>query len=243
MEYLKGLVGVLWLINIILLVTYIILEEADGWNVLALIGVTLTGLVPILFRKSEDRDGWAAFVHVISGVIGTAASGLALGYVTQCNKSFENVPIMITAAVINAISGIVAHIAFIPKKSLDDDDRGVAGSSYFKRGQWYLSIATISLIALLGHLYTYSTENFNEYPIVCDSQSHHMYYFISPIVHTVAFIILWFTIESEYFQYFNYIILNIAGVLSMFGANISGFWGDVFIAVLVYIFLALAHLL
>ena len=188
--------------------------------------------------------------HVISGVIGTAGSGLALGYAAQCDKSsYEHIELLIIAAVVNGLSCIIAHIAYIEKPTADygrledyNNNRpfsaGVAGSSYFSRRTWIVGIWAVSWVCLFFHMFTNSN-----YEHVCTNTDHYMWYFLSPVVHIVAFSLLWACIKCMH-SYLLYSIYTAAGVLSMFGAMIThGYWADILLAIVVYLYLALAHLL
>ena len=199
MELLKVSVGILWLINLGLLIWYMVEQEVNGWNVTALVGVALTGIVPMLFGRDKKeyqqldkkREGWATFVHVISGVIGTAGSGLALGYAAQCGKSsYANIELLIAAAVVNGLSGIVAHFAFIDndeRKQIYDNKNGSLAYGCCYRGFWYLLfLAVATLISLLTGVWNHD----NEYKDKCDNEDHYSLYFISPITHLVGSLLL-----------------------------------------------------
>ena len=258
MNILQTSVGVLWVINLCLLIAYMVQQEVNGWNITALIGVALTGLVPIFFRREGDkkREGWAALAHVISGVIGTAGSGLALGYAARCDRSsYDHIELLIIAAVVNGLSCIIAHIAYIEKPTADygrledyNNNRpfaaGVAGSSYYSRRTWIVGICLLSLVCLVGHVEINSNSSSN-YEHVCTNTDHYMWYLLSPVVHFAAFSLLWLSIDCECIGAgLLYSIYTVAGVLSMFGAMIThGYWGDILLTIVVYLYLAGAHLL
>lgn len=239
-----GIVSFLWLINLSLLAYYMIDEEVNAWNITAVVGVALTGIVPALFRrKGAKREGCAAFLHVISGVIGAAGSGLALGYAAQCDKTGRLLDLLLTSALVCAINGVVAHILLIENPTKDRDGWKVAGSSYFPRIFWFLFICLCSIICLIGHVVVITGDD--NYETTCKDEDDYMAYLISPIVHIVAFgLLLYLDYAKMLHPYISYSIFNVAGVLSMFGAMITrGYWGDILLTTVVYLYLALAHLL
>ena len=240
-----GLVSFLWLINLSLLIYYVIDEEVNAWNITALVGVALTGIVPMIFSRcgKEKREGLGAFLHVISGVIGTAGSGLALGYAAQCDKTGRLLDLLIYSAFVCAITGIVAHIMLIEKPTKDRNGREVAGSSFLPRIFWFAFICLCSIICLIGHVVVITGDD--DYETTCKHEDDYIAYLISPIVHVVAFGVLLYLGYAEMLHpYISYSIFNVAGVLSMFGAMIThGYWGDILLTTVVYLYLALAHLL
>lgn len=246
-----GIVSFLWLINLILLAYYMIDEEVNAWNITALVGVALTGIVPMLGaaynkctgKEDKKREGCAAFLHVISGVIGTAGSGLALGYAAQCDKTGRLFTLLLSSALVCAITGIVAHILLIENPTPARDGWKVAGSSYFPRIFWFLLICLCSIICLIGHVVVITGDN--NYETTCKYEDDYMAYLISPIVHLVAFgHLLYLGFAKMLHPYISYSIFNVAGVLSMFGTMITrGYWGDILLTTVVYLYLALAHLL
>jgi len=254
MELLKVSVGILWLINLGLLIWYMVEQEVNGWNVTALVGVALTGIVPIgvalprivpmLFGYEtlvKKREGWATFVHVISGVIGTAGSGLALGYAAQCGKSsYANIELLVAAAVVNGLSGIVAHFAFIDNDEQKKiyENESLAYSCCCSRGFWYLLfLAVATLISLLTAVWNHD----NEYKNKCDNEDHYSLYFISPITHLVGSILL-VLFSPQVPPILNFTIMFTAAILSMFGLNLTYGWGgDWAIVIPVYLYLTMAH--
>lgn len=239
-----GIVSFLWLINLSLLAYYMIDEEVNAWNITAVVGVALTGIVPALFRrKGAKREGCAAFLHVISGVIGAAGSGLALGYAAQCDKTGRLLDLLIYSALVCAINGVVAHILLIENPTKDRDGWKVAGSSYFPRIFWFAFICLCSIICLIGHVVVITGDD--NYETTCKYEDDYMAYLISPIVHIVAFgLLLYLDYAKMLHPYISYSIFNVASVLSMFGAMITrGYWGDILLTTVVYLYLALAHLL
>lgn len=250
MELLKVSVGILWLINLGLLIWYMVEQEVNGWNVTALVGVALTGIVPMLFGRDKKqyqqldkkREGWATFVHVISGVIGTAGSGLALGYAAQCGKSsYANIELLIAAAVVNGLSGIVAHFAFIDndeRKQIYDNKNGSLAYGCCYRGFWYLLfLAVATLISLLTGVWNHD----NEYKDKCDNEDHYNLYFISPITHLVGSLLLGL-FSPQVPPILNFTIMYTAAILSMFGLNLTYGWGgDWAIVIPVYLYLTMAH--
>lgn len=262
MNILQASVGVLWIINIGLLIAYMVQQEVNGWNITALVGVALTGIVPMLraaYNKYTGKDdnkqeGWTPFIHVISGVIGTAGSGLALGYAARCDKSsYDHIELLIIAAVVNGLSCIIAHIAYIEKPAADygnssafnhSSDGGKVGSLELGRSSWIFYICLLSLVCLVGHVEINSNSSSN-YEHVCTNTDHYMWYLLSPVVHFAAFSLLWLSIGCECIGAgLLYSIYTVAGVLSMFGAMIThGYWGDILLTIVVYLYLAGAHLL
>lgn len=254
MELLKVSVGVLWVINLGLLIWYMVEQEVNGWNITALVGVALTGIVPMLFGREKKeyqplvkkREGWATFVHVISGVIGTAGSGLALGYAAQCGKSsYANIELLVAAAVVNGLSGIVAHFAFIDndeqKKIYEDESLAYScccSRGCCSRGFWYLLfLAVATLISLLTAVWNHD----NEYKNKCDNEDHYNLYFISPITHLVGSLLLGL-FSPKVPLILNFTIMYTAAILSMFGLNLTyGGGGDWAIVIPVYLYLATAH--
>jgi hypothetical protein len=240
-----GIVSFLWGINLVLLAYYMIDEEVNAWNITALVGVALTGIVPMIFSRDGDkkREGCAAFLHVISGVIGAAGSGLALGYAAQCDKTGRLLDLLLYSALVCAINGVVAHILLIEPPTKDRDGWKVAGSSFLPRIFWFAFICLCSIICLIGHVVVITGDD--DYETTCKHEDDYMAYLISPIVHVVAFGILSYLGYNEMLHpYISYSIFNVAGVLSMFGAMIThGYWGDILLTTVVYLYLALAHLL
>ena len=247
MELLKVSVGVLWLINLGLLIVYMFEQEFNGWNITALVGVALTGIIPALFRrKGAKREGCAAFLHVISGVIGAAGSGLALGYAAQCGKeSYDNIELLIAAAVVNGLSGIVAHYAFIDKEKRDEIYKNESlAYTLFPRWTWYLIVAGLSVCMSVGVAIWNMDDSYKGRKVGCDNKDHYLLYFISPVVHAVAMLLL---LADQFcpcgiLPYINFAIMHVAAILSMFGLTLTRGWGsDWLIAGAVYVYLALAH--
>ena len=250
MELLKVSVGVLWLINLGLLGVYMGIQEVNGWNITALVGVALTGIVPMLFRRDEKREGWTSTAHVTSGVIGAAGSGLALGYAAQCGKSsYANIELLIAAAVVNGLSGIVAHFGFIDKAERERtyEDNSAAYYGCLPREYWYF---IIFLAAAVVSILTAGWNSNNAYATKCKNEDHYSLYLISPITHLVGSLVLG-AFEANKGKYMphvppivNYTIMHTAAILSMVGLNLTYGWGgDWAIVIPVYLYLALAHLL
>lgn len=257
MELLKVSVGVLWLINLGLLIWYMAEQEVNGWNVTALVGVALTGIVPMLRaaynwytnKDYKEREGWTSFLHVTSGVIGTAGSGLALGYAAQCGKSsYANIELLIAAAVVNGLSGVVAHFAFIDKAERERTykDNSMAYYWCLPREAWYF---ILFLAAFVVSILTAGWNSNNSYATKCKNEDHYSLYLISPITHLVGSLVLG-AFEANKGKYMphvpsivNYTIMHTAAILSMFGLNLTYGWGgDWAIVIPVYLYLALAHL-
>jgi hypothetical protein len=133
---------VTWGINIGLLSFYIHFHGAELLNMLTLVFVVLTGLIPMLrglvktainkrysceplWSFLDIGEGWA-FFHTVSGIISTAFSGLLLGHAAQCGQdSYDHIDLLIWAAVVNGLSGISAHFGFIDSdkiKALYDEE-------------------------------------------------------------------------------------------------------------------------
>lgn len=248
MNLLKYVVGLLWLANLSLLIWYMIDEEINGWNITALVGVALTGIIPMLFRREGDkkRDGCAAFLHVISGVVGAAGSGLALGYASQCGKeSYDNIEWLVAAAIVNGLSGIVAHYAYIDKEKQSEiyKNQSLAYNLLFtKRWGWYVIIGVISLFVTLLTLAWNQTDAYDARGLKCDNNDHYSLYLISPVVHLAGMVVLALASNFNMLQYVNFSIMHVAAILSMFGLNLTRGWGgDWLIVGSVYIYLALAH--
>lgn len=260
MELLKVSVGVLWLINLGLLIVYMFEQEVNGWIITALVGVALTGIVPMLRaayiyiynkytgKDYKEREGWTSFLHVTSGVIGTAGSGLALGYAAQCGKSsYANIELLIAAAIVNGLSGIVAHLAYIDKTEIEEiykDNSAAYGC--FSRGAWYF---IIFLVAILITGLTVGWNHTNAYATKCKNEDHYNLYLISPITHFVGSLVLGAFVANEgkvmphVPSIVNFTIMHTASILSMFGLNLTYGWGgDWAIVIPVYLYLALAHL-
>ena len=229
-KYAQGLVGILWLTNIGLLVAYMIEEELTVLLGLTLTFVAATGLIPILRRK-KDKSSIFAVLHVVSGVLGTACSGLLLGEAAQCGKSYKNILLLLIAAIANGLSGVAAHLGFLTVDELNDiyKDRSLAYNMLQRQG-WYLAGFVCSMISLI---------------IMESSKSEFCseYAFVSPVVHAVAFILTYFfhLYESELL---NFLILHTAAILSMFGLMLNHLHvADWFIVIPVYLYLLLAHML
>jgi hypothetical protein len=251
MNILQWLVVLLWLINLGLLIGYMAEQEVNGWVITALVGVALTGVIPPLFRLKDNakREGCATFLHVISGVIGAAGSGLALGYAAQCGKkSYDNIELLIAAAIVNGLSGIVAHYAFIDKDKRDEiyKNKSLAYSLFFtERGGWYAIIGGISVFVSSLTFAWNANDAYKARDVGCDSKDHYSLYLISPVVHMVAMLLL---LADQYFdlgilQYLNFVVMHVAAILSMFGLTLTRGWGgDWPIVLSVYLYIALAHL-
>lgn len=255
MELLKVSVGVLWLINLGLLIWYMAEQEVNGWNVTALIGVALTGIVPMLRaaynkytgKDYKEREGWTSFLHVTSGVIGTAGSGLALGYAAQCGKSsYANIEMLIAAAVVNGLSGVVAHFAFIDEEERKKIYKDQSAAYDIPRGYWYFFIL---LAAFVVSVLTLGWNSNNAYATECKNEDHYSLYLISPVTHLVGSLVLgaFQANKGTYMPHVpsivNFTIMHTAAILSMFGLNLTYGWGgDWVIVIPVYLYLALAHL-
>ena len=229
-KYFQGAVGILWLTNIGLLVAYMIEEEITVLLGLTLTFVIATGLIPMCRRK-KDKSSIFAGLHVVSGVLGTACSGLLLGEAAQCEKSYKNILLLLFAAIANGLSGVAAHFGFITVDELNDiyKDRSLAYTMLQRRG-WYLAGFVCSMISLI---------------IMESSKSEFCseYAFVSPLVHTAAFFVLGLS-DKEILFLLNFPILHTAAILSMFGLMLNHLHiADWLIVLPVYLYLLLAHML
>jgi hypothetical protein len=253
MELLKVSVGVLWLINLVLLIWHMAAEEVNGWNITALIGVALTGVIPMLFRRKDNakREGCAAFLYVISGVIGAAGSGLALGYAAQCGKSYDNIELLIAAAIVNGLSGIVAHYAFINKEERDGIYKNRALAYHLLGDEWVIQsrpiwgiiVGVISGIIWLLTSGWIENDAYKTRGVGCDNKDHYTLYYISPIVHVTGTLVLFLANSFDVLHHITLMVVHVAAIVSMFGLTLTRGWGgDWLIVGAVYVYLALAHL-
>lgn len=243
-KYLQGAVGVLWLTNIGLLVAYMIEEEITVLLGLTLTFVAATGLIPAstglipACRKKKDKSSIfvvlhvvSGVLHVVSGVLGTACSGLLLGEAAQCGKSYSNIQLLLFAAIANGLSGVAAHFGFLTIDEQNDiyKDKSLA-YNVLQREAWYLAGFVCSVISLF-------VMETNKADFCSD------YYFVSPLVHAVAFLILGLCNE-EILSFLNFLILHTAAILSMFGLMLNHLHvADWLIVIPVYAYLLLAHML
>lgn len=229
-KYLQGAVGVLWLTNIGLLVAYMIEEEITVLLGLTLTFVIATGIIPACRRK-KDKSSIFVVLHVVSGVLGTACSGLLLGEAAQCGKSYRNIQLLLFAAIANGLSGVAAHFGFLTIDEQNDiyKDKSLA-YNVLQREAWYLAGFVCSLISLI-------VMETNKADFCSD------YYFVSPLVHAVAFFVLGLSNE-EILSISNFLILHTAAILSMFGLMLNHLHvADWLIVIPVYAYLLLAHML
>ena len=253
-DYLKGAVGFLWIINIILLVVYAFEEKVSVLFYITLAFVIATGVVPMAraflmtrgcLKNDKDKTSAWAYLHTVCGVVATAGSGLLLGEAAQCGQeSYDHIELLIGAAVVNGLSGVAAHWGFIDENEqsdLYDDSKPksyalkIGDTPSLTRVLWYLVIVLCSLGSGFW---------INGYKNMCDHRQNLM--FLSPIIHIAAFIVLAllsYGREFEFVALLNFPIMHISAILSMFGLMLHEFAvGDWLIVVPVYAFLALSHL-
>lgn len=228
-KYAQSAVGILWLANIGLLVAYMIEEEVSVLLGLTLAFVIATGIIPACSRK-KDKSSIFAVLHVVSGVLGTACSGLLLGEAAQCGKSYKNILLLLLAAIANGLSGVAAHVGFITIDEHNDIYKDKSLAYKISRPTWYLAGFVCSIISLL-------IMEFQESKLCSE------YAFVSPVVHAVAFFILGLSNEEILF-FLNFPILHTAAILSMFGLMLNHLHvADWLIVIPVYLYLLLAHML
>lgn len=221
-----GIIVLLWITNITLLSVYIAVQESNALVITALAGVIATGVVPML---GKNDIFWLRSLHVVSGVVGSAGCGLALGDAYQCGKSFDNNGLLLAAALVNIASGTYSHYVFISKSQREElyTDHSWA-YELLDRGVWYMLILACSFIALLGHVMS------------SNCGSNEWLYFASPIIHVVVYALM---IWSGWLEYLNLFVNNAAAVISTFGIALADYVTlDWFIVVPLYLYLALAHL-
>jgi len=232
-------IGFLWIVNLTFIFLDMGLEGVTTFNIIALIGVALTGLVPMLKSRMGNTDknamGYQG-LHVLSGVIGAIGSGLAAGN----NRNVWS----ILAAIVYIISGVYAHMYLLTESERDEifkDERKMVYESFrtpFIDGRTiiYIVLFVCSAIALIFQLVLWSDYSMYQHPYEVDAGIS----LISPIVHTVVF--LYLTLTEIKSHWLNFILLYISAVLSASGMT---FWWspDWLIVVPVYMYLALAHML
>ena len=225
-------IGILWAVNLTFIGLDMGLEGVTTFNIIALIGVALTGLVPMLKSRMGNTDknamGYQG-LHVLSGVIGAIGSGLAAGN----NRNVWS----ILAAIVYIISGVYAHMYLLTEQERVEifQDKSMAYSN-IDRGTIYAILLLCSGIALVLQIVLWSDYSMYQHPYEVDAGIS----LISPIVHAVVFLLLALTeIKSHWL---NFILLHISAVLSASGMT---FWWspDWLIVVPVYMYLALAHML
>lgn len=230
---------ILWVVNLTFIGLDMGLEGVTTFNIIALIGVALTGLVPMLKSGMGNTDknamGYQG-LHVLSGVIGAIGSGLAAGN----NRNVWS----ILAAIVYIISGVYAHMYLLTESERDKifkDERKMVYESFrtpFIDGRKiiYIVLFVCSAIALIFQLVLWYDISEYQYPEEVDRNIS----LISPIVHAVVFSYL--TLTEIKSHWLNFIILHISAVLSASGMT---FWWspDWLIVVPVYMYLALAHML
>lgn len=233
------LIGILWTVNLIFIGLDMGLEGVTTSNIIALIGVALTGFVPMLKSAMGKTDNMDAMgyqgLHVLSGVIGALGSGLAAGN----NRNVWS----ILAAVVYIISGVYAHMYFIKEKDkIFRDERKMVYESFrtpFIDGRTiiYSVLFVCSAIALILQLVLWYDISEYQYPEEVDRNIS----LISPIVHVVVFGYLASPARIES-HWLNFTLLHISAVLSASGMT---FWWspDWLIVVPVYLYLAFAHML
>ena len=245
-----------WVINIALLSAYIYDHGAETLTTLTLVFVILTGIIPAL--RNKETDNWA-IAHTVSGILSTAFSGLLLGRVAQCGQeSYDGIYWIIWAAVANGLSGISAHFGFIDSdkikalyneegtkswayRDFEDKPRFMVENFVSSRLTWYFFLFVPSLLSLLIHI----ASNYDscvkdttllDIPILL----------LSPIIHTVAFAVLWIILYVDstdaILKIINFPVMHIAAILSMFNVMYSfGQAADWLIVVPVYLYLGMAH--
>ena len=257
MIFLMMLLSILWFLNILGIIIYGSVAGWDGFLVTAIIGVTLTGIVPgisaALFGKDKTKNNELStrrVIHVASGVVGSIGTGLSLGYAIKDGNVSENIWFLILTTIIHVLSGTVAHLIFV-----DENDVYKNNSSAYEllsRQHWYgvgVLVSTICIIFL--SISTIGNDHI-------DSPGRLL---ISSAIHFVAFCILLlieFCREDYELQpnskfvlaALNYTILNTAAVVSMMGLRLSlfvldetpiPFITDLFLVATVYIYLVLVH--
>ena len=211
-----------WIINMACLISYMILQEASAYSVIATAGVALTGILPGLLRKKDEPPGFSIrrALHVVVGVIGIIGTGLLLGEAIK--ESQEYLWLAALAAVVHVLSGVIAHLYFVKKWNVYADDS--LAYELFDRHQWYIIIAATSFCGLVYALID---------KVVITS----------PLIHLIAFLVLLFADRYIGSLIINYTILHTAGVVSTMGLILSGgAISDIVLAFVVYLYLAMVHL-
>ncbi len=212
-----------WILNIACLVSYMLLQEASTYSIIAISGVVLTGILPGLIGKKDEPNGFSIrrALHVVAGVVGIIGTGLLLGEAIK--ESQEYLWLAAAGAVIHVISGVTAHLYFVKKTNVYNDDS--LAYELFNRKEWYLILAAVSFFSLL-------------YAVITEIE------IASPLIHLIAFIsILLAHHTNQLIDLINYTVLHTAGVISMMGLILTdGAISDIVIAFIVYVYLGMVHL-
>jgi len=242
-------VVVLWGLNILTLSLYNIYNTwGDPILLLTFVGVILTGVVPML---GMNKTFWVRVLHIGSGVVAAAGHGLTLGQAYKCgvDQGAKEKYILWIAALINIMSGVVAHLLFIDKKQLDkmyQSDNCKGGFEerknscetkwvyiMFRRKIWYIIIGGVSFLSLV--LYVVLIGNTFS---ACDGKTYLI--IVSPLIHFFAYFIVLQCYNNN--NVINFTVNHVAAVASMAGLAFSDlFVLDWFIVIQVYGYLALAH--
>lgn len=251
------LLTLLWFINILSLVLYALMEKWNGFLILAIVGVALTGIIPGVYgclfgddKTEQNKISPRRLLHVVVGVIGAVGTGLALGHAIRKGKTPDNLYVLVFGVVVNIASGTVAHLIFVREDKVYKNKSAAYG--LLSRFDWYVWAFTIVSLLCLG------LHGLDDNMGAIDSPER---LFISPVVHFIAFAVL-AVMEGYRDEYetstrslflmsaINYTILNTAAVVSMMALKISvvvldkspiHFIADLIQAFVVYLYLVLVH--